>query len=121
MGERKSFGRRRRRRGKREIVMADDLFEGLPAPSSNTAISQHHQLQPRPIAVATNNHDNTESSAVPAPKPILKSALKQSSAVPPPKSILKSSLKRPNPTQPDTQGQLLFLSITLFFSTCSSN
>lgn len=98
--------------------MADDLFEGLPPPSSNTAISQHHQqLQPQPIAVATNNVDDTESSAVPAPKPILKSALKQSSAVPPPKSILKSALKRPNPTQPDTQGQLSFL----FISTCSSN
>ncbi|KAH1037395.1 hypothetical protein AAZX31_20G208300 [Glycine max] len=66
--------------------MADDLFEGLPPPSSNTLLPhQQQQLQPQPIVVATNIND-TESSAVPAPKPILKSAL-----------------KRPNPTQPDTQ------------------
>jgi len=97
--------------------MADDLFEGLPPPSSNIIVPQHHQPQPEPIAVATDNDGNTESSAVPAPKSILKSALKQSSAIPPPKPILKSALKRPNPAEPDTQGQLLlFLLIILFYS-----
>ncbi|KAJ1409332.1 hypothetical protein SESBI_22844 [Sesbania bispinosa] len=66
--------------------MAEDLFEGLPPPSSNTL------QQPQPIlslSLPTNsntNKDNVESSSVPAPKPILKSAL-----------------KRPNPTQSDTQ------------------
>ncbi|QCE07471.1 hypothetical protein DEO72_LG9g2491 [Vigna unguiculata] len=83
--------------------MADDLFEGLPPPSSNIVVPQHHQPQPEPISVATDNDGNTESSVVPAPKSILKSALKQSSAIPPPKPILKSALKRPNPTEPDTQ------------------
>ena len=58
--------------------MADDLFEGLPPPSS-TALN--NQPQPQPIL--------SDSSSLPsAPKP-----------------ILKSSLKRPNPTQSDnTQG-----------------
>ncbi|XP_020222741.1 uncharacterized protein LOC109805153 [Cajanus cajan] len=64
--------------------MADDLFEGLPPPSSDTLISQHPRHE-EPIIVPTSN---TESYAVP---------------VPPPKPILKSALKRPNPTQPDTQ------------------
>ncbi|KAL2994297.1 hypothetical protein AAZX31_10G157700 [Glycine max] len=64
----------------------DDLFDGLPPPSSSTLIlPQQQQHNHEPILVATNNN-NPESSAVPAPKPILKSAL-----------------KRPNPTQPDTQ------------------
>ncbi|XP_027366417.1 uncharacterized protein LOC113872792 [Abrus precatorius] len=72
--------------------MADDLFEGLPPPSSNALLLQHEHeheqiSQPEPIVVVTNNkNDNTEPSSVPPPKPILKSAL-----------------KRPNPTQPDTQ------------------
>lgn len=74
--------------------MADDLFDGLPPPSSSTLILPQQQQQQQhnhePILVATNNN-NPESSAVPAPKPILKSAL-----------------KRPNPTQPDTQGQFFF-------------
>lgn len=78
--------------------MADDLFEGLPPPSSNTLLPhQQQQLQPQPIVVATNIND-TESSAVPAPKPILKSAL-----------------KRPNPTQPDTQGQFFFPPLNRLF------
>lgn len=65
----------------------DDLFEGLPPPSSNTLVQQlHSQTLPQPIVAATNNNNKTESSALP-----------------PPKSILKSALKRPNPTQPDTQ------------------
>ncbi|KAK7376314.1 hypothetical protein VNO78_34780 [Psophocarpus tetragonolobus] len=58
--------------------MGDDLFEGLPPPS--TLIPQ--QLQPQPILVPTNT---------------------QSSALPPPKPILKSAIKRPNPTQPHAQ------------------
>ncbi|TKY52072.1 hypothetical protein E2542_SST23592 [Spatholobus suberectus] len=72
--------------------MADDLFEGLPPPSSNSIPQHHEQLQPQPEPIVisttttTNNDNNTDSSAVPAPKPILKSAL-----------------KRPNPTQPDTR------------------
>jgi len=59
--------------------MADDLFEGLPPPSS---ITQSQPQLPTP-SVSTNKTES--SSSVPsAPKP-----------------ILKSSLKRPNPTQSD--------------------
>ncbi|KAK7278237.1 hypothetical protein RJT34_23263 [Clitoria ternatea] len=53
-------------------AMADDLFDGLPPPSSNTLVPQ----QPQPIAIVAPN-DNAQSSAVPPPKPILKSALKR--------------------------------------------
>lgn len=79
--------------------MADDLFDGLPPPSSSTLIlpQQQQQHNHEPILVATNNN-NPESSAVPAPKPILKSAL-----------------KRPNPTQPDTQGQFFFPPLNRLF------
>lgn len=59
--------------------MADDLFEGLPPPSSIT------QSQPQLPILSVSTNNNTESSSLlSAPKP-----------------ILKSSLKRPNPTQSD--------------------
>ncbi|XP_057427432.1 uncharacterized protein LOC130720755 [Lotus japonicus] len=57
--------------------MADDLFEGLPPPSSATLLPQP---PPSPPIVSV------PTAAVPAPKP-----------------ILKSSLKRPNPTPTETQ------------------
>ncbi|XP_061352282.1 uncharacterized protein LOC133297201 [Gastrolobium bilobum] len=70
--------------------MADNLFDGLPPPSSNTLSLQHEepqpQPQPKPIVFVATNNNKKESSAVSAPKPILKSAL-----------------KRPNPTQSETQ------------------
>ncbi|AES61184.2 hypothetical protein MTR_1g079830 [Medicago truncatula] len=59
--------------------MADDLFEGLPPPSSIT------QSQPQLPILSVSTNNNTESSSLlSAPKP-----------------ILKSSLKRSNPTQSD--------------------
>jgi len=64
--------------------MADDLFEGLPPPSSIT----ESQRQLPILSVSTNNTES--SSLLSAPKP-----------------ILKSSLKRPNPTQSDNSQGIL--------------
>lgn len=58
--------------------MADNLFEGLPPPSSNT------QSQPQVPILSVSTNTESSSSVPSAPKP-----------------ILKSSLKRPNPTQSD--------------------
>lgn len=72
--------------------MADNLFEGLPPPSANPLPPSEHEA---PEPVATNIR---EVSPVPAPKPILKSALKRS-----------------NPTESETEGDYFFLKYNIVY------
>lgn len=54
--------------------MGDNLFEGLPPPSSQQQNGDH---EPGQEQQSTTNKKKRESSPVPAPAPILKSALKK--------------------------------------------
>ncbi|KAJ0079516.1 hypothetical protein Patl1_23201 [Pistacia atlantica] len=54
--------------------MGDNLFEGLPPPSSQ---QQNRDHEPEQEQQSTTNKKKRESSPVPAPAPILKSALKK--------------------------------------------
>jgi hypothetical protein len=74
-----------------EHSMADDLFGGLPPPSSIT------QSQPQLPILSVSTNTESSSSVPSAPKP-----------------ILKSSLKRPNPTQSDNSQGTYIISFFLF-------
>ncbi|KAG6647419.1 uncharacterized protein LOC122315989 isoform X2 [Carya illinoinensis] len=66
-----------RRGTHRETAMADNLFEGLPPPSQQKQEQLQQEEQHRCSTTATIACDSSLSSALPAPNPILKSALKR--------------------------------------------
>ncbi|PRQ41740.1 hypothetical protein RchiOBHm_Chr3g0450061 [Rosa chinensis] len=86
--------------------MADDLFEGLPPPSSANPLPscEPQELPKEPKPKPKFASFGTDSSSSQAPQPALKSALKKPKEPSEPNPVLKSALKRPKePSEPNPE------------------
>ncbi|KAL6132518.1 hypothetical protein ACLB2K_064759 [Fragaria x ananassa] len=87
--------------------MADDLFGGLPPPSSANPLPSSVPQQPKPkpnFAAFTTDSSCSTPSPAEAPQPVLKSALKKPKQPSEPNPVLKSALKRPKePSEPNPE------------------